>query len=308
MAAVAVVALVVAGCSSDRADDPLSASARTSATPTSAVVTTTAGGAGPCPSPTLERETGAVGDPAMAEVSGAAASATHPGRVWVHQDSGNPPVLTLLDSGGATVGAWTVEGAENRDWEDVAVVADPPTLFVGDIGDNQAVRDEISVVRIPEPPDAASGSIVPDAVVRLVLPEPVDAEALLVDPRSGDVVIVTKQLSGRADVLVAPEAAWLDGTVPLSMSRRGTLELGLLDAVLAGDVSADGSEIVLRTPARVLWWPRRDGESIADALLGREPCPLPSVLDPFGEAIALLPDGGYLLVGEGVNAPLHRAR
>lgn len=300
------VALALAGCTTSSVESPTSTSTSTSGSgPSSATVPPLAVPA--CPSPEIA-QIARVADPDLDEISGAALSPTRPDRLWVHEDSGNAPVLTLLDLDGATVGSWTVQGVEAVDWEDLAAVASPPTLFIGDIGDNRAVRRSVTVIRVAEPPpDADPGPVVPEAVIELVLPEPADAEALLIDPTTGDVVVVTKRLSGQAEVLVAPGVAWDDGNEPNALVRAGTLELGALSPVLAGDVAHDGAAVVLRTPSDVLWWPRTDGESIAEALLGRDPCRLPSVLDPFGEAIALSPDGGYLLLGERVGAPIHRA-
>ena len=303
-AALAVVAAVLGACTSGGSDEATVPS-------TSAAAATTTEASTPdvpaCPSLAIEPTFALVADPSLDEISGAAVSVQRPGLLWVHEDSGNDAVLVALDGDGAPVARWTVPDVENLDWEDMAAIGEPsPTLYVADIGDNRAEREDVTVLRIPEPdPEMGDGLVPAHAQIRLTLPQPADAEALLVDPRTGDIVVVTKQVTGRADVLVAPGAARSHGIpAPLPMERRGTVDLGLLGVGLAGDVSRDGGEIVLRTPSDVWWWPRRDGESVADALVDRAPCRLPSVADLRGEAIALSPGGGYVLVGEGAGAPI----
>lgn len=52
-------------------------------------------------------------------------------------------------------GEWTLEGASNRDWEDMAAGPGPEEgvhyLYVGEIGDNQAQYDLKIIYRFPEP-------------------------------------------------------------------------------------------------------------------------------------------------------------
>lgn len=260
-----------------------------------------------CPDLTLAPRVATVADPGLTEVSGAVASPTSPDRIWVHQDSGTAPVLHQLALGGDTVATWQLDGVDAVDWEDVAALPSPPSLLIGDIGDNRRVRTSVVVHRLAEPTTSGAGP--PDATIELRLPTPSDAEALLVDPRSGDLLVVTKDLAGDAEVLVAEGAALAeDGTVH-ELIAVGTIRLGLLAPVLAGDVAPDGRAVALRTPSDVLWWGVDVDEPIAEALLARDPCRLPSTVDVYGEALALLPDrAGYVLLGEGIQPPIRVAR
>jgi hypothetical protein len=258
-----------------------------------------------CPEPSLDRSTDVrIDDPALDEVSGLAVSALDPEVVWVLEDSGNPARLSALSPTGETISSLSVTPA-NTDWEDIAILHSDGggTIFVGDIGDNAAARAEVTVLRFPEPDPRLPQASVDPEVLTLRLPQPADAEALLVDPLTDDLVIVTKSLVGDASVLVAPAAAITPDGSLLEMFDAGTLRLGLLSAVLAGDVAPDGSAVALRTPSQVLWWPRQADQTIAETLLGSEPCAFPSFLDPFGEALALDVDS-YVLTGEGANARL----
>jgi hypothetical protein len=244
----------------------------------------------------------------LPEISGAARSARSDEAIWVHQDSGNAPVLHEVGLDGVVVSSWELPGAPNTDWEDLAAVPDGSRrrhLFVADTGNNLREREIVEVLRVPEPlTDDRSGVISSVATIRLRHPDtPADVEALLVDPHTGDLVLVTKELSGTARVLVAQGAAWAPSGSEHLLEDRGPLVLGFGQAVLAGDVSPDGAIAALRTPSRVLLWALEPDVPVADALLHTEPCLGPSVLDLVGEGLALL-DDGYVLIGEGVAPEL----
>ena len=97
-----------------------------------------------------------------------------------------------------------------------------PLLYVGDIGDNASRRASIDVYRVPEPRVGAAASA-PAARLRLRYPDGAhDAEALLVDPLRGDLVIVTKVLGAarayRASARLAGRVA--DDAAPRPGDRR----------------------------------------------------------------------------------------
>lgn len=73
----------------------------------------------------------------------------------------------------------------------------------------------------------------------------------------------------------------------------------------AGDMSRDGSQILIRTYTDIFWWNRAPGQSIAEALRGPR-CTMPIREEPQGEALAFTPDGkGYYTLSEGERQPLH---
>jgi hypothetical protein len=246
--------------------------------------------------------TGRVADPGAGELSGLAASRRQKGVLWAIEDSGNAPDVIALTKDGTILGRFTVTGAQNVDWEDVAIAGSD--LYVADIGDNAEQREEVVVYRLPEP-DAATGGgqTVPPARIALRYPDGAhDAEALLVDPRTKQLVVVTKDLAGVARVYAAPPEG---GAMKLVAGR----DLGLGGAVTAGSVSPGGRTVALRTYGSVVVWARRSGESLTRTLR-RPPCTSPTQLDePQGEALALLRgDRSFLTVTEGANPTLRRYR
>jgi hypothetical protein len=250
-------------------------------------------------------QVGTLGPDTLDELSGLAASRGMP-VVWAVQDSGNEPVLHALGADGADLGAVEISGVTNLDWEDIASGPDG-VLYIADIGDNLAARPEVVIHAVIEPEVGTGPRATP--VLRSIVvryPDgPHDAEALLHDPVSGELLIVTKSLGGDATVfLVVPS---FDGS-PVVAEEVGRLALGPLQAVTGGDISADGSTIVLRTYTSVHVWDRAPGADIAETLAG-ESCTAPGPPDAQGEAIALLADGsGYVTTSEGAHAPVWLVR
>jgi hypothetical protein len=256
---------------------------------------------------------GTVADPGLTEISGLARSGRHRGMLWTHNDSGGAPALSAMDEAGADLGTFTVEGATATDWEDLASGPGPDAgtsyLYAGDIGDNDAVRPSVTVYRVAEPaaaPAGQDGTLRGATAIELRYPDgPADAEALLVDPVSGDLLVVTKSFSGTARILRAPAASLHDGA-PVVLVTEGELSLGMLTAVTGGDVSPDGSVVLLRTYSSVLAFARPAGVSLVDALLGGS-CAAPQVQEPQGEAVAFTTAGdAYVTVSEGAHPPVHR--
>ena len=76
-----------------------------------------------------------------------------------------------------------------HDWEDIAI-DNAGHLYIGDIGNNNAKRDALTVYEIDEPnPEAGTGSITPKRAWKLKLPgAPFDCESLFVWKDQGYVV------------------------------------------------------------------------------------------------------------------------
>jgi hypothetical protein len=254
--------------------------------------------------PLGSRVTGRVRTPAATELSGLVLSRTRPGVLWALNDSGDSARLLALRRDGTSVGEVAVTGAQAYDWEDIASARG--TLYVGDIGDNAAERESVTVYRVAEPRlDGAPTATAPAEALVLRYPDGAhDAEALMVTER-GVPIVVTKSFGGRSGVYAARGVA--PGKVT-TMKRAGGLVLGPGEAVTAGDISADGRTIVLRTYGRAFVWRRRKGESVVTALR-RQPCRAGASLlsEGQGEALALNADGrAFFTVPEGAEPPLRR--
>jgi hypothetical protein len=263
-------------------------------------------------SATITRENvGPLGDPDVKELSGIAASTRSPGVLWVHNDSGDSARIFAIGGNGRTRATYALSGATAVDWEDIARGPGPEgsSLFVGDIGDNGAARPEIVVYRVREPEvgdDPANATLDGVDALHLRYPDGAhDAESLLVDPKSGELFVITKSLGGGPVGIYRAPSDLPDTTNTLE--RVGTLALpaGLSNAVTGADISPDGSKVAVRTYASVLLWDRKSGVAIPTVLAGT-PCRGPIPLELQGEAVGFRADSrGYVTVSEGSNPTLH---
>ncbi len=255
---------------------------------------------------------GSLQDPALVEVSGLAVSAKNANTLWAHNDSGDTARLFAVTPAGATRVVYTLTGATAFDWEDMAIGPGPtagtPFLYAGDIGDNAAARTDVAVYRVAEPTVAGSGAQSLGGVAKLTLRYPdgaKDAEAMFVDPRSGELYIIQKSIGG-GNVGVYRAPANLAAGSTTVMTRVGTLTLptGLANAVTAADITPDGDTIAVRSYGGVRLYSRMTFTVPETLAMG--PCAGPLPAEGQGETVAFQPDGrAYSTVSEGASAQLH---
>lgn len=248
---------------------------------------------------TLFREAIKVGvmhDADLSEVSGLAASRNHPGYLWAEEDSGNSNQIQLISPKGQVVARFSIEGARNRDWEDIAVGPGPipgkSYIYVADIGDNRRWRSEKIIYRFPEPSLAGEklpfdGQITNADAIRISLPDgSQNAEAILLDPITKDLFLISKGTYSAVYRAAYPQS--------LSQSTRMTALLRIpFDHATSAAISTDGHEILIRTYEQIFYYSRREGETLL-AALGRVPRRLPLAYEVQGEAISWTIDGsGY---------------
>ena len=119
-----------------------------------------------------------------------------------------------------------------------------------------------------------------------------DAEALMIDPNTRDLYVVSKR-EENVSVYVAPFPQSVDQTITLK--KVVTLPLTL---IVAGDISDDGQEVIMKSYDWVYYWKRKEKEDLA-TLLSTDPVKLPYTREPQGEAIAWKKDGtGYYTLSE----------
>jgi hypothetical protein len=95
--------------------------------------------------------------PAIDECSGIVASRRFRGVYWVHNDSGDRARFFGIDLRGKLLAEFAVDGADNVDWEDVAV-DDSGQLYIGDFGNNRSKRRDLVIYVVDEPdPQGAAG-------------------------------------------------------------------------------------------------------------------------------------------------------
>ncbi|MDP9047047.1 MAG: hypothetical protein M3N14_02860, partial [Bacteroidota bacterium] len=206
----------------------------------------------------------------------------------------------------------TLTPAGNRDWEDIAVgpgpVAGVNYVYVGDIGDNNSVYSSVLIYRFPEPD--LSGRTVPYVadipvvdIIELKYPDGHrNAETLMVDPLTKDIYIASKE-SNTSKIYVAryPQST----TTATVMTPVVQL---YFNKATGGDISPDGSEILLRSNELIWYWKLSPGTTISAGLLTQPHVAPYGNNEPQGEGIGFAADGtGYYTDTEIRNHPGHLA-
>jgi len=241
---------------------------------------------------------------------------------FVHNDEGAR--LYLTDDTGQDLGFRDVEDARNRDWEDITRVpgADGPLLVIGDIGDNHAARDQVSLYFVREPsPNDASGPVRVQHRLRFRYPDgPRDVEAMAYDAAGGRLLLLSKRdQPPRLYGLPLDLALWQHemvaeflGEVPgFRPPTRGDIlrnpGRGLWVSQPTGmDISPDGRLAAVLTYRSLYLFRRGEAEGWVDALQGQ---PVEYVGPPgtHDEAVCFSLDGRSIYVTtEGRPAPLYR--
>ncbi len=279
-----------------------------------------------CPTFIAPAQLGTVESSLLTEISGVAASRENADVLWVHNDSGDSARIYAMSIQGRHLGVYDLLGASATDWEDIAIGPGPVEgqdyVYAGDIGDNARQRPSVTVYRVAEPSVSATQDPVTvdlDDVDALPMqypgPEVFDCEALLVDPVSGDIFLVTKDRAGEGVAHVFRNPA------PHTPGVMVTLELvdsiPLPSQVTGGDVHSSGDGVLLRLYYQGYYWARVTGTNLWEAFSGTA-CTVPLATEPQGEAVAFAPlppqswgerggaDGlGYFTISEGAHQPVH---
>ena len=192
--------------------------------------------------------------------SGTVASRAHPGVLYSQMDLGGPSTVFATTTAGTALSEYALMGVTQNDWEDLAVGPGPAAgsyIYVADIGDNNAVRTEIQIYRFAEPAvtttqTADKKTITDWQVLRFTYPDKAhNAESLIVDPITGDIVIVTKEAVGTTALFSAPGNTPADKPTVLTKGPQVAVALSA-----SGDISPNGDRYIFRNNTNVLIWPR----------------------------------------------------
>ena len=214
-----------------------------------------------------------VDEAVLDEVSGLVISETDPSVWWVHNDSGDEARLYAVAAReGMLLATVSLDGVEARDFEDLA--GGPcdagSCLWVGDIGDNDAVRDSVVVHRLAEPA-AADGSVTVDSTSLTWKDGAVDSEALWFDSTDETLWLATKELgetrlSQVVDGVITPMVTLPidDGLVTGAEFRPGVLVLRTYISVLVfqGPRTAGTLELASQAPVRLAVQEEPQGEAV----------------------------------------------
>jgi len=266
------------------------------------------------------RITALFNDPAIAEISGLAASRLHPNVLWVHNDSFDKPVLYALSTTGKRLASVTIAGVENIDWEDIAAftLSGKAYLLIADTGDNGGIRQTLQLHVVREPAQLRDQTIKPACSIRFRWPDgPRDCEAVAVDGKRGEILLFGKKrvpvdllslpLQPHNDaVQIARPIGALAGIAQPSAEdlERNPVYGRYRSQITAADISPNGRTLAVLNYRAVYLYPRHAGEDWPQAVArpGRERV-FPWLAQ--AEALGFAADGkGLWISGERQPTPL----
>ncbi|HWM38255.1 MAG TPA: hypothetical protein VNS49_14180 [Streptomyces sp.] len=224
--------------------------------------------------------------PRITESSGLAASRTHKGIYWTHNDSDDGPYVYAVDSAtGKTVATVTLQGVNPRDVEAISI-GPGGSVYVGDIGDNlNGSWSEVWIYRFDEPKQLRDVTVTPTRYTVRYDDGPRDAESLMVHPKTGRAYIASKSQEKKGRIYAGPEQLSPSG---VNVFRRiARTEVWATD----GAFSPDGSRLALRGYFGGEMFKWRDGKPEA---LDR---PVSVPMAGQGESVTFTPDGRTLMCG-----------
>ncbi|MBX3242926.1 MAG: hypothetical protein KF685_00475 [Acidobacteria bacterium] len=201
--------------------------------------------------------TGSIGSREIRESSGVAASRCQENVLWTHNDSDDGPFIFALDPQGRNLGTWKVANSENVDWEDIVAFKDADGrcyLLIADTGNNYRKRNVLKIYRVEEP--SVTNKSLETRRRNSLVTEPAenfsfsfedgahDAETILVHPASGNIYLVTKNITSAAGVYkLEPFHTTPDQTaIKVGNISVPAVPNGL---ITGGDISPDGRRVTV---------------------------------------------------------------
>ena len=143
-------------------------------------------------------------DDRIIESSGLALSSKYDDLVYTINDSGNHPMVYAIRlSSGDVVGVTDLKSFDVKDTESIAVDA-RGVLWLGDLGDNDGKRDDVSIIAFPEPGPGTHHLTTADRYGVTFPDGPVDVEGMLVQPTTDHVFLVSKNRDGLGTIYRLP--------------------------------------------------------------------------------------------------------
>jgi hypothetical protein len=260
---------------------------------------------------------GALADQDLVETSGIVASPSMAGVLWMHNDSGDLARLFAVGTGGQALGRLNLPGVSLPDLEDIAAAPCPdlvgPCLWLADSGNNLRNRTDLAIVAVREPLFVGTLGEV-DALRTWRFPfsypgDAVDSEALVVTPNLSALYLLEKVDAAQSRIFRYPGPFVED--VPVVLEVVGTMASPGVPVthgleITGADLHTNGQRLLVRTYTGVYEYALGAGsvESLPSA--ARTLVTLGPLSEQQGEAVAYDGTGrGLFTVSEGAGAMLH---
>lgn len=264
----------------------------------------------------LQAQLPKIASAAIDEASGLAVSPRSDDFLWMINDSNGTPEIHLCNTDGTSRGAVTIHGAKNKDWEDLAafIYKGESYLLIADTGDNKSKRDSVSLLIVREPALPSAGKSIAGEIpiawkINFTFEDgPRDCEAVAVDTQQGKIILVSK----RTKPPVVYELPLHPAEKQQVAKRVGTTQtkppaFNLIphnDQPVGLDISSDGSRAVIVTYYGVFLFPKKEGQTWAQAF-AEKPIRIGAHKLPQAESVAFSKNGKTIrCVSEGRNSSI----
>lgn len=255
--------------------------------------------------------------PVLKEISGIAASHFFEDTYYVHNDSGDTSRFFAVDPQGKLLTTFYFPEDQRKDHplldcEDISIGKGPRAgksfVYLADIGDNANMRPYVTIYRFEEKPSWLKDSVnhVIPAQLHLTYPDgPKDAEAMMIDPIQNLIYIVNKRTDS---IRIYTTPLIFKNNEDRMLTLRSKIYIKGIKPfkyITAGDISKDGSKILLKSYGKVYYWQRNGTEPVWETMQ-RKPTELRYDMQLQGEAIGFTADEeGYYTTSEGSFAAIY---
>jgi len=262
---------------------------------------------------------GEVTDNDVSEISGMVQSRVNPDVLWVINDSGDQARIYALSQTGELQTSITIDGADNDDWEDLALFNHQGInyLLIADTGGNTSDRNKFDLYIIVEPDlgDAPEKAALQWRIRFRYEDEPRDCEAVAVDASQEKIYLLSKRsvpsvlyelpLHPNDDGVILAKKRGEITTIPQPTADDIKERYDEYQSQPTGlDVTANGQQIVILTYRRLFLYDRAEDKNWIDAL-NTTPLQIEFPKLKQAEAVCFYENGQALLVtSEHIPAPI----
>lgn len=234
------------------------------------------------------------------EISGLVCGRKNENLVYMIEDKGNDNEVYVFNQTGQFQTKIVLTGLDNIDWEDLAIgsgpIAGETYIYIADIGDNDAIRSSVRIIRFIEPDLSSNNSntisIADYDIINFQYPTGAkDAETLLFDPFTKDLILMSKrEIVSRVYKL----------QFPYNQNMNKAVFVGLLPfkKLVAGDISSDGQRIAVKNKNTIYYW-ETVGNNMLKTIFDNPPKTVAYTVEPQGESLGFSADGqSYFTISE----------
>lgn len=211
---------------------------------------------------------------------------------WTHADGGNPPELYKINLAGELLQTLPIPTTQNLDWEDLAQ-DQKGYLYIGDFGNNQNLRQNLSIFRISEKEPARIDTITFRYADQKDFPPEkeklnFDCEAFFY--HQGQLYLFSKNRGRHQPVKLYQMPA-----LPGNYTARVTDSISLRRMITAADISPDGKTIALLGYGNIYLL---QADKPDNWLAGRKYC-IPFPQSGQAEALVFINNTDFIITNEG---------